>query len=94
MIVIGGFIGIGLFVVFGVIVVIVGFGGVLFFYVLIGLMVYFFMISFGEMVVYMFVFGLFCIYGSWFVEDGFGFVFGWNYWYNWVVIIVVELVVV
>lgn len=94
MIVIGGFIGIGFFVVFGVMIFQVGLGGVLFLYMLIGLMVYFLMISFGELVVYMLVFGLFVIYGQNYVEEGFGFVLGWNYWYNWVVIIVVDLVVV
>lgn len=63
-------------------------------YIFIGVMVYFLMISLGEFVVYMFVFGLFVIYGVLYVDEGFGFVFGWNYWYNWVVMIVVELVVV
>lgn len=94
MIVIGGFIGIGFFVVFGVTIFQVGSGGVLFSYMLIGLMVYFLMISFGELVVYMSVFGSFVIYGQNYVEEGFGFALGWNYWYNWAVIIVVDLVVV
>ena len=61
-------------------------------YALIGLMVYFLMTSLGEMAAYMPVSGSFCTYGSRFVEDGFGFALGWNYWYNWAVTIAAELV--
>lgn len=64
MIVIGGLIGMGLFLVSGNVIYIVGFGGVLVVYIVIGIMVYFLMISLGEMVIYMFVFGLFSIYVS------------------------------
>lgn len=92
MIAIGGFIGIGFFVAFGVMIFQAGLGGALLLYMLIGLMVYFLMISFGELAAYMLVFGLFAIYGQNYVEEGFGFALGWNYWYNWAVIIAVDLV--
>lgn len=94
MIFFGGIIGIGLFFVSGGVIYLVGFGGVLIVYVVIGIMVYFLMISLVEFVVYMFVIGFFSMYVIKFVDLLFGFVFGWNYWYNWVIMIVVELVVV
>lgn len=92
MIAIGGSIGTGLFVASGATVATAGPGGALLSYALIGLMVYFLMTSLGEMAAYMPVSGSFCTYGSRFVEDGFGFALGWNYWYNWAVTIAAELV--
>lgn len=56
-------------------------------------MVYFLIISLGEMVMYMLIFGFFSLYVIKFIDLVFGFVFGWNYWYNWVIIVVVEMVV-
>ncbi len=50
---------------------------------LIGLMVYFLMTSLGELAAYMPVSGSFATYGQNYVEEGFGFALGWNYWYNW-----------
>ncbi|MBG5060148.1 amino acid permease [Pseudomonas aeruginosa] len=92
MIAIGGSIGTGRFVASGATVATAGPGGALLSYALIGLMVYFLMTSLGEMAAYMPVSGSFCTYGSRFVEDGFGFALGWNYWYNWAVTIAAELV--
>ncbi|WP_288406716.1 amino acid permease [uncultured Pseudomonas sp.] len=92
MIAIGGSIGTGLFVASGATVATAGPGGALAAYALIGLMVYFLMTSLGEMAAYQPVSGSFSIYGSRFVEDGFGFALGWNYWYNWAVTIAAELV--
>ena len=92
MIAIGGSIGTGLFVASGATIASAGPGGALLAYALIGLMVYFLMTSLGEMAAYMPVSGSFSTYGSRFVEDGFGFALGWNYWYNWAVTIAAELV--
>ncbi|MEG0558797.1 MAG: amino acid permease, partial [Comamonas sp.] len=61
-------------------------------YILIGLMVYFLMTSLGELAAYMPVSGSFSTYGQNYVEEGFGFALGWNYWYNWAVTIAVDLV--
>ena len=92
MIAIGGSIGTGLFVASGATVATAGPGGALLAYVLIGVMVYFLMTSLGEMAAYLPVSGSFSTYGSRFVEDGFGFALGWNYWYNWAITIASELV--
>lgn len=56
------------------------------------LMVCFLMTSLGELVAYMPVSGSFATYGSRYVEEGYGFVLGWNCCYNWAVTIAVELV--
>ncbi|CAK9885397.1 MAG: Lysine-specific permease [Candidatus Erwinia impunctatus] len=92
MIAIGGSIGTGLFVASGATISQAGPGGALLSYVLIGLMVYFLMTSLGELAAYMPVSGSFATYGSNYVEEGFGFALGWNYWYNWAVTIAVDLV--
>ena len=92
MIAIGGSIGTGLFVVSGATVSQAGPGGALLSYIIIGLMVYFLMTSLGELAAFMPVSGSFSTYGSRYVEEGFGFALGWNYWYNWAVTIAVDLV--
>ncbi|EQC00345.1 amino acid permease [Photorhabdus temperata] len=92
MIAIGGSIGTGLFVASGATISQAGPGGALLSYALIGLMVYFLMTSLGELAAYMPVSGSFSTYGSKYVEEGFGFALGWNYWYNWAVTIAVDLV--
>ena len=92
MIAIGGSIGTGLFVASGATISAAGPGGALFSYILIGLMVYFLMTSLGELAAYMPVSGSFSTYGQNYVEEGFGFALGWNYWYNWAVTIAVDLV--
>jgi lysine-specific permease len=91
MIAIGGSIGTGLFLASGASVATAGPGGALVAYAVIGLMVFFLMTSLGEMAAYLPVSGSFSTYGSRFVEDGFGFALGWNYWYNWAVTIASEL---
>ncbi len=55
-------------------------------------MVYFLMTSLGELAAFMPVSGSFATYGQNYVEEGFGFALGWNYWYNWAVTIAVDLV--
>lgn len=92
MIAIGGSIGTGLFVASGATISQAGPGGALLAYALIGLMVYFLMTSLGELAAYMPVSGSFATYGAHYVEEGFGFALGWNYWYNWAVTIAVDLV--
>ncbi|RAT14193.1 MULTISPECIES: amino acid permease [Lonsdalea] len=92
MIAIGGSIGTGLFVASGATVAQAGPGGALLSYVLIGLMVYFLMTSLGELAAFMPVSGSFSTYGARYVDEGFGFALGWNYWYNWAVTIAVDLV--
>lgn len=92
MIAIGGSIGTGLFVASGATISQAGPGGALLSYALIGLMVYFLMTSLGELAAFMPVSGSFSTYGSRYVEEGFGFALGWNYWYNWAVTIAVDLV--
>ncbi|ABF13811.1 amino acid permease [Candidatus Palibaumannia cicadellinicola] len=92
MITIGGSIGTGLFVASGASISQAGPGGALLLYIVIGLMVYFLMTSLGELTAYMPVSGSFVTYGNLYVEEGFGFALGWNYWYNWAVTIAVDLV--
>lgn len=92
MIAIGGSIGTGLFVASGATISQAGPGGALLSYALIGLMVYFLMTSLGELAAFMPVSGSFSTYGSKYVDEGFGFALGWNYWYNWAVTIAVDLV--
>ncbi|RQR67688.1 amino acid permease [Burkholderia sp. Bp9126] len=92
MIAIGGSIGTGLFVASGASISQAGPGGAMVAYMLIGLMVYFLMTSLGEMAAFMPVSGSFATYGAKYVDEGFGFALGWNYWYNWAVTIAVELV--
>ena len=92
MIAIGGSIGTGLFVASGATISQAGPGGALLAYGLIGLMVYFLMTSLGELAAYMPVSGSFATYGARYVDEGFGFALGWNYWYNWAITIAVDLV--
>ena len=91
MIAIGGSIGTGLFVASGASVAQAGPGGALLAYAIIGLMVYFLMTSLGELAAYMPVSGSFATYGARYVEEGFGFALGWNYWYNWAITVAVDL---
>ncbi|VFP87126.1 amino acid permease [Candidatus Erwinia haradaeae] len=92
MMAVGGSIGTGLFVASGATIAKAGPGGALIAYALIGLMVYFLMTSLGELASFMPVSGSFSTYGSKYVEEGFGFALGWNYWYNWAITIAVDLV--
>ncbi|MCS4293857.1 lysine-specific permease [Comamonas sp. BIGb0152] len=92
MIAIGGSIGTGLFVASGATIAQAGPGGALLAYGVIGLMVYFLMTSLGELAAFMPVSGSFATYGARYVDEGFGFALGWNYWYNWAITIAVDLV--
>lgn len=82
MIAIGGCIGTGLFMASGSAIHSAGPGGALVAYAAIGLMVYFFMTSLGEMATFMPVSGSFSTYATRFVDPSLGFALGWNYWFN------------
>ena len=91
MIALGGAIGTGLFVASGASIAQSGPGGALLAYCLIGLMVYCLMTSLGELAVHMPVAGSFVTYSALYVDEGFGFALGWNYWFSLAVTIAVEL---
>lgn len=57
-------------------------------------MIYFLMTSLGELATHTPTSGAFFTYGSRYVEEGFGFALGWNYWYNWAITVAFELVAV
>ena len=94
MIAIGGSIGTGLFLASGATIASAGPGGALLAYCLIGLMIYFLMTSLGELATHNPTSGAFFTYGTKYVESGFGFALGWNYWYNWAITVAFELVAV
>ena len=91
MIAIGGCIGTGLFMASGSAIHSAGPGGALVAYAAIGLMVYFFMTSLGEMATFMPVSGSFSTYATRFVDPSLGFALGWNYWFNWVITVAVDV---
>lgn len=92
MIAIGGSIGTGIFLAMGDTLNQAGPGGALAAYALIGLMVYFLMMSLGEMATYMPIPGSFSSYANKFIDPALGFALGWNYWYNWAITIAAEMV--
>lgn len=94
MIAIGGSIGTGLFFASGSTIATAGPGGALLAYALIGVMIYFLMTSLGELATHYPSSGAFFTYGSKYVDEGFGFALGWNYWYNWAITVAFELVAV
>lgn len=94
MIAIGGSIGTGLFLASGLTIAQAGPGGALLAYVLVGIMIYFLMTSLGELATHNPTSGAFFTYGNKYVEEGFGFALGWNYWYNWAITVAFELVAV
>ncbi|SDB90688.1 amino acid permease [Acinetobacter boissieri] len=94
MIAIGGSIGTGLFLASGSTIASAGPGGALLAYSLIGIMIYFLMTSLGELATHNPTSGAFFTYGNKYVDKGFGFALGWNYWYNWAITVAFELVAV
>lgn len=94
MIAIGGSIGTGLFLASGATIASAGPAGALLAYALIGVMIYFLMTSLGELATHNPTSGAFFTYGTKYVEGGFGFALGWNYWYNWAITVAFELVAV
>ena len=93
MIAIGGCIGTGLFMASGSAIHDAGPGGALLAYAAIGLMVYFLMTSLGEMATYLPTSGSFATYASRFVDPSLGFALGWNYWFNWVITVAVDIAI-
>lgn len=92
MIALGGTIGTGIFVALGGSLSTAGPGGTLLAYIIIGIMVYFLMMSLGEMSTFMPVSGAFETYASNFIDPAVGFALGWNYWINWSITLASELV--
>ncbi len=82
MIAIGGSIGTGLFVASGKTIAQAGPGGALLSYIVVGIMVYFIMTSLAELASFMPTPGSFATYSAEYVDEGFGFAMGLNYWYK------------
>lgn len=93
MIAIGGCIGTGLFMASGAAIHNAGPGGALLAYAAVGLMVYFFMTSLGEMATHMPVSGSFSTYAARFIDPSLGFALGWNYWFNWVITVAADVAI-
>ncbi|MDO5087413.1 MAG: amino acid permease [Comamonadaceae bacterium] len=93
MIAIGGCIGTGLFMASGAAIHNAGPGGALLAYAMVGLMVYFFMTSLGEMATHMPVSGSFSTYAARFIDPSLGFALGWNYWFNWVITVAADVAI-
>ncbi|KAI8086759.1 amino acid permease/ SLC12A domain-containing protein [Halteromyces radiatus] len=91
MISLGGSIGTGLFLNSGQNIAVAGPAGALIAYLVIGFMVFCFMVCMGEMATFLPVSGSFNHYATRFVDPAFGFALGWNYWFSWSVTIATEL---
>ncbi|KAF8585847.1 amino acid permease [Ramaria rubella] len=65
--------------------------GLLLGYIAMGTICYSVMISLGEMVAFLPIAGGFIKLGERFVDQSFSFTLGWNYWYNWGIILPTEL---
>ncbi|NLD19185.1 MAG: amino acid permease, partial [Clostridiales bacterium] len=91
MIAIGASIGTGLFLTSGSAFSSAGPGGAVAAFVLMGLLVYFVIISLGEMSALLPISGSFETYASRFVDPAFGFAIGWNYWFSWAITLAVEV---
>lgn len=92
MIAIGGSIGTGLFFASGSAVSTAGPGGAILAYLVMGILVYFLMMSLGEMSTQLPISGSFETYASRFVDEALGFALGWNYWFCWSICVAAELV--
>ncbi|KAI8331659.1 amino acid permease/ SLC12A domain-containing protein [Chlamydoabsidia padenii] len=91
MISLGGSIGTGLFLNSGQNIAVAGPAGALIAYLVIGFMVFCFMVCMGEMATFLPVSGSFNHYATRFVDPALGFALGWNYWFSWSVTIATEL---
>jgi lysine-specific permease len=92
MIAIGGSIGTALFLSTGYALNTAGPGGIVGAYLLVAVMVYFIIMSLGEMATYLPVAGSFQTYSSMYVSPSFGFSIGWCYWFSWAVTVGIEVV--
>ncbi|KAH8107079.1 amino acid permease [Cristinia sonorae] len=91
MISIGGVIGTGLFLGTAGSLQAGGPVGLLLGYIVVGTMCYSVMVSLGEMVAYLPLPGGHIRLAERFVDPAFSFTMGWNYWYNWTIILPAEL---
>ncbi len=91
MIALGGSIGTGIFLASGYTVSIAGPGGALLGYAIMAVIVYFLMMSLGEMSTYQPHSGTFCKYSADYVGPSFGFAMSYNYWFNWAITLAVEI---
>ncbi len=91
MIALGGAIGTGIFLASGYSISIAGPGGALLGYFIMSVVVYFLMMSLGEMSTYQPHAGTFCKYSADYVSPSFGFAMSYNYWFNWAITLAVEI---
>ena len=91
MIALGGSIGTGIFLASGYAISVAGPGGSLLAYAVMALVVYFLMMSLGEMSTYQPHTGTFCKYSSQYVNPSFGFAMSYNYWFNWAITVATEI---
>jgi len=92
MIAIGGSIGTALFLSTGYALNTAGPGGIVGAYLLVAVMIFFIIMSLGEMATYLPCAGSFQSYASLYVSPSFGFSIGWNYWFSWAVTVGIEVV--
>jgi len=92
MIAIGGSIGTGLFLASGAAFSSAGPGGALTAYLIMGLMIYFLLMSLGEMATKIPTSGSFETYATRFVDPAMGLALGWNYWFGYAITVAAEMV--
>lgn len=92
MIAIGGSIGTALFLSTGYALNQAGPGGIVGAYLVVAVMIYFIIMSLGEMATYLPCAGSFQTYCSLYVSPSFGFSVGWCYWFSWAVTVGIEVV--
>jgi len=90
MIAIGGTIGTGLFFQLGGIINAAGPVGALICYAIVGVFVYFLMMTLGEMATFLPVSASFNYYATRWVDPAAGFAMAWNYWFQWVIVAALE----
>lgn len=92
MIAIGGSIGTALFLSTGYALNQAGPGGLVTAYLIVAVMIFFIIMSLGEMATYLPCAGSFQTYSSIYVSPSFGFAIGWTYWFSWAVTVGIEVV--
>lgn len=93
LIVFGGIIGVGFFM--GVVSMFKWVGLlVLLVYIIVGLFVFFIMCLMGEMFFLEFVIGFFVVYVYWYMSFFFGYFIVWLYWFMWMVVGILEIIVI
>ena len=92
MIAIGGSIGTALFLSTGYALNQAGPGGLVAAYLMVAVLIYFVIMSLGEMATYLPCSGSFQTYSSLYVSPSFGFSIGWCYWFSWAVTVGIEVV--